>query len=283
MTGLEAANARRWLARSMTFVIAMLAMTFCFAITARAENAASAGVMPAPLSSELAALRAKPAQPALTSAVLSAYVERRKALESFNAFDVPGPPQPLTGDVLSSYIERRSNPALDAIAAVDFGSSTVSTDALAAYVQGGYVPTGKRVKLATEERDCLAKAIYHEARGESEDGQWAVANVIINRAFSKKYPSTLCGVIYQNADKGRYRCQFTFACDGRSDVATEPRAWRRAQQMAEDAYADYVKGDTPDMLPRSVLYYHTTAVAPHWSKSFRRVAAIGSHIFYSPN
>jgi hypothetical protein len=269
--------------RATIFAATILVMGLgLVAPSARAQTLV-AEVVPAPISAELAALRARPQQPALTSAVLAAYVERQKALQSFNAFTVPAPPQRLTEAVLSGYISRRSNTALDAIEAAEGGTSSVSSDMLTAYVEKGFVPTGKKLKLATEERNCLAMALYHEARGETEDGQWAVANVIINRAFSKKYPSSICGVVYQNADKGRYRCQFTFACDGRSDVASEPNAWRRAVRMAETAYADYVKGDGLDMLPRSVLYYHTTAVAPHWSRSFKRVAAIGSHIFYSPN
>lgn len=283
MTGTIVARAARVLSRATIYAVAVLAMGLGLVAPSVRAQTLVAEVVPAPISPELAALRSRPQQPALTSAVLAAYVERQKALQSFDGFAVPAPPQRLTEQVLSGYIARRTSPALDAIEAVETGGSSVSADMLTAYVQKGFVPTGKKLKLADDERNCLAMAIYHEARGETEDGQWAVANVIINRAFSKKYPSTICGVVYQNADKGRYRCQFTFACDGRSDVATEPGAWRRSVRLAEEAYAAYAKGDGVDMLPRSVLYYHTTAVAPHWSKSFKRVAAIGSHIFYSPN
>ena len=105
---------------------------------------------------------------------------------------------------------------------------SVSADLLADYVQSGYQPTAKRVEYANSERECLAQAIYHEARGETATGQRAVANVIVNRARSSKFPGSLCGVIYQNADKGRYRCQFTFACDGRDDTPGERRAWARS-------------------------------------------------------
>ena len=182
------------------------------------------------------------------------------------------------------YIARRQNQALDAIEAADrTDRPALTADVLSTYAEDAYVPTVKKVKLADSEKTCLAQAIYHEARGESREGQLAVANVIINRAFSKKYPSTICGVVFQNADKGRYKCQFTFACDGRSDEGRERAAWNRSLQLAEDAFHEFQQGDRPGVIPNSALYYHTTAVAPKWSHTFRRVAAIGSHVFYSQN
>jgi len=195
---------------------------------------------------------------------------------------VPAPGVELNETVLLGYIARRNNRALDAIENIDISDKPALTaTVLADYAEGEFVPTFKRVKLADSEKLCLAQAIYHEARGESREGQLAVANVIINRAMSKKYPSTICGVVFQNADKGRYKCQFTFACDGRSDGGTERAAWNRSIKMAEAAFHDFQHGRTPDVLPKSALFYHTTNVSPNWSNSFRRVAAIGSHIFYS--
>jgi len=184
-------------------------------------------------------------------------------------------------------IERRLRGDVDALEAIERADGTegpaLTPAVLTAYASTEFVPTVKKVKLAESEKQCLAQAIYHEARGESREGQLAVANVIINRAFSKKYPSSICGVVYQNADKGRYKCQFTFACDGRPDEARERAAWKRSLKMAEDAFYEYQKGARPGVVPDSVLYYHTTAVAPRWSRTFRRVAAIGSHVFYTPN
>ena len=127
------------------------------------------------------------------------------------------------------------------------------------------------------------RQIYHEARGETENGQMAVANVIVNRAMSRKFPSTICGVIFQNAERGRYKCQFTFACDGRSDMGTERRAWNRASHLAEVAFREFQLGKRPDIVPSTALYYHTTAVKPKWSYTFNRVAAIGTHVFYAVN
>ena len=224
-------------------------------------------------------------QPQLTNEFLQAYVDRQHQLEKFNGFTVPAPQAELTEAVLMGYIARRQNQALDAIESADLSNQPVVLTAslLTDYAKQEFVPTTKRVKLADDERLCLTQAIYHEARGESREGQLAVANVIINRAMSKKYPSTICGVVFQNADKGRYKCQFTFACDGRSDMGRERAAWNRSMQMADEAFYEFQRGERPGVVPNSVLFYHTTAVAPRWSNTFRRVAAIGSHVFYSTN
>jgi hypothetical protein len=224
------------------------------------------------------------AKPDLNNAVLAAYVARQQALKNFDGFDVVATADELTEDVLLGYIAKRRNEALEAIESVDTTTGPALTEAvLVAYAESGFQPTAKKVKLAEGEKLCLAQAIYHEARGESREGQLAVANVIINRAFSKKYPSTICGVVFQNADKGRYKCQFTFACDGRSDMGRERSAWNRSIKMAEEAFYEFQQGERPGVLPNSVMYYHTTQVAPRWSHTFKRVAAIGSHVFYSPN
>jgi len=225
---------------------------------------------------------AGPAQPKLTPQLLAAYVARQKQLRAFDHFDVAPEPK-LTPELLSSYIERQRNPALAAIDAAATDDDPLNDSVLAAYAADDFVPTRKKVKLADGERLCLTQAIYHEARGESVEGQWAVANIIINRAFSKTFPSTICGVVFQNADKGFHRCQFTFACDGRSDMGTERKAWNRAMQIADAAFAEFQKGDRPGVIPGSALYYHTRSVAPQWSNTYREVAEIGAHIFYAPN
>jgi hypothetical protein len=229
-------------------------------------------------------LNGQKTQPQLTSDLLAAYVQRQHAIQNFNGFDVEAQPAALTEDMLMGYIAKRRNDALEAIETIDVTAKPALTSAvLVAYAETSFQPTHKKVKLADDEKLCLAQAIYHEARGESREGQLAVANVIINRAMSKKFPSTICGVVFQNADKGRYKCQFTFACDGRSDLGRERAAWNRSMKMAEDAFYEFQKGERPDVVPASTLYYHTTAVAPRWSRTFNRVAAIGSHLFYATN
>jgi hypothetical protein len=274
------------------------ALVLFAAVPAAAETVAQpVQVVPAPFTSAVALKRqawrfeqiarqqaaASAAQPKLTNEVLAAYVERRQALQKVDV-NVEVQAAGLTEDMLMGYIAKRRNDALDAIATVDVSNQPALTSAvLLAYAETSFTPTARKVKLADDEMLCLTQAIYHEARGESREGQLAVANVIINRAMSKKYPSTICGVVFQNADKGRYKCQFTFACDGRSDMGRERTAWNRSAKMAEDAFYEFQKGERPGVVPDSVLFYHTTAVAPRWSHTFQRVAAIGSHIFYAKN
>jgi spore germination cell wall hydrolase CwlJ-like protein len=281
--------------RVIAHAIALFAATLAVAVTFGAASAADKldTVVPAPFTSAVAMKRQawrfdrlkaqQPQQPALTNDLLAAYVERQQALENFN-FELRLQPAELTENMLMGYIAKRRNDALEAIESVDVTAQPKLTAAvLTAYAAESFQPTAKKVKLAEGEKLCLAQAIYHEARGESREGQLAVANVIINRAMSKKYPSTICGVVFQNADRGRYKCQFTFACDGRSDMGRERGAWNRSIKMAEDAFYEFQKGERPGVVPNSVLFYHTTAVAPRWSHTFNRVAAIGSHVFYAAN
>lgn len=272
--------------RALIHAAAIAAAAFVVSVTLAPASADEAPlVAPLPLTEAVAAKRQDyfaATQPKLTPALLSAYVERKQALDSFDAFDVPGPQAELNEAVLLGYIAKRQNQALDAIEKVDITKKPALTaDVLSSYAKKDFVPTAKRVKLADSEKLCLTQAIYHEARGESKAGQLAVANVIINRAMSKQYPSTICGVVYQNADKGRYKCQFTFACDGKPEEINERAAWKRSEKLAEEAFYEFQDGDRPGVIPNSALYYHTTNVAPSWSRTFNRVAAIGSHVFYA--
>jgi spore germination cell wall hydrolase CwlJ-like protein len=289
--------------RAVSHVLALGAVALVLFVTlapAHAETIRVAEVTPLPVPADLMALRARPAigptvvplapgQQPLTPALLANYVARQKALREVNVLgnEVGGE---LTSDVLMGYIARGSiggNSAVSAIASFTSPAAkpepALNPSALAAYVESGYQPLAKRLEHANAERDCLAQAIYHEARGESEVGQLAVANVIVNRARSGKFPSTLCGVVYQNADKGYHRCQFTFACDGRDDAPGERRAWARSAALAQDVYAEFALGEQVGAVPGSALYYHTTSVNPSWSNTYSAVAQIGSHIFYSPN
>ena len=289
------------LARAVSPVLALGAAALVLFVTLSPAHAQSDLAMPVPMPSDVTALRHQPAlgptamplapgQQPLTPALLANYVKRQQELRAVDV-TLAGPQPELTNDLLMGYISRGSfggsNTALSAIDSFTQPTPrplpSVTSDLLASYVQSGYQPTAKRIGIANAERDCLAQAIYHEARGESAAGQLAVANIIVNRARSSKFPGSLCGVIYQNADKGRYRCQFTFACDGRDDTPGERRAWARSKDLAQKVYAEFAQGEEIGVLPSSALYYHTAAVHPSWANTFSRVAAVDSHIFYAPN
>jgi spore germination cell wall hydrolase CwlJ-like protein len=120
------------------------------------------------------------------------------------------------------------------------------------------------------EQDCLAKAVYFESRGEPIEGQLAVAEVVMNRAASGRYPTGLCDVITQKA-------QFSFIRNGHFPTPDEAsEAWRKAVAIAKIASDKLVS-----TLPSDVLWYHADYVAPAWGKRLTRTAQIGLHIFYS--
>jgi spore germination cell wall hydrolase CwlJ-like protein len=129
--------------------------------------------------------------------------------------------------------------------------------------------------FSAEEQQCLSSGIYFEARGESVKGQAAVAQVILNRVRNPTYPSTICGVVYQNKD-WRNRCQFSFACDNIRDRVNSQRHWKMAREIAMATTAGKI------WLPEvgSATHYHAVYVRPAWGKSMKKVGRIGLHVFY---
>lgn len=125
------------------------------------------------------------------------------------------------------------------------------------------------------EQRCLAEAIYFEARGESREGQAAVAQVVLNRVSSGLYPSTICGVVFQNRQH-YHGCQFSFACEGRSLRVTEPDAWRQAERIA----ASVTSGRTYLADVGDATHYHADYVRPYWAHRLKKMDVIGHHIFY---
>jgi Cell Wall Hydrolase len=137
------------------------------------------------------------------------------------------------------------------------------------------------LNLDVEERakheKCLADAIYFEARGEPVRGQIAVAQVVMNRVFSGYYPNSVCGVVYQNANR-HLACQFSFACDNVPDRVNEPAAWERAEQIARDTLDG--KFWLTDV--GKATHYHARWVHPHWVREMQKLDRIGVHTFYRP-
>ena len=122
--------------------------------------------------------------------------------------------------------------------------------------------------------ECLSQALYFEARGETVKGQFAVAEVIMNRVASAQFPNSVCGVIKQGTGR-RHQCQFSYTCDGRSETISEKQAHARVEKVAR-AVLDGVE----ETLTAGATYYHTTAVRPRWSRKFTNTAQIGVHLFY---
>lgn len=122
--------------------------------------------------------------------------------------------------------------------------------------------------------DCLTQAIYYEARSESEEGQAAVAEVILNRARSGRYPREICDVVYQ---RNARTCQFSYTCDGSiGRTRFNARAWATAERIARQVHA----GKAQALLPARSVNYHANYVAPSWGRRLERVRQIGAHIFY---
>lgn len=119
---------------------------------------------------------------------------------------------------------------------------------------------------------CLTEAIYFEARGETLKGQFAVAEVILNRVDSGLYPRSICGVVHQ---RGGGACQFSFVCDGYADKMREPGARAIAARIAR-----VMLDGAPRVLTEGATHFHTRNVRPGWSHRFARTASIGSHLFY---
>lgn len=128
-----------------------------------------------------------------------------------------------------------------------------------------------------KDRACLSEALYFEARGETVKGQFAVAEVILNRVESGRFPNSVCGVIHQGTGK-RYQCQFTYTCDGRAEHIAEPAAYDRVAKVAR-----LILDGKSQALTDGATHYHTTNVNPRWARVYKRTAKIGVHLFYRDN
>lgn len=183
----------------------------------------------------------------------------------------------------STYLQSEDAVGWDGAPALEFASFTVEADA----------ETGARItqrslsdlrsfdashldnaQSAARERQCMAEAIFYEARSEDFAGQLAVAEVVLNRVRHRAYPNTVCEVVYQGSERTT-GCQFTFTCDGSMARAPYGRGWRRAQLVAEHALMGFARPVT-----NRATHYHTTAVDPYWNDNLVRTRRIGSHIFY---
>ena len=127
----------------------------------------------------------------------------------------------------------------------------------------------------SREQKCLAEAVYFEARSEPVEGQAAVAQVILNRVRSGLYPSSVCGVVYQNRHR-HLACQFTFACEGKSLRVTDRDSWDMAKRVAREV----TEGKTYLAEVGGATHYHADYVRPGWARRLKKMDVIGRHIFY---
>ncbi|NIM71715.1 MAG: hypothetical protein GTO67_03590 [Gammaproteobacteria bacterium] len=133
------------------------------------------------------------------------------------------------------------------------------------------------VRTRAQDLTCLTENIYHEARGEPIDGQYAVAEVTMNRVASKHYPNTVCEVVYQaNFDVIRRRHVSAFSWTELDfDAPVDRGIWERTWKIAEEVYDRKAE-------PRAegALFYHARYIRPRWARGKRRIAKIGKHVFY---
>ncbi len=138
----------------------------------------------------------------------------------------------------------------------------------------------KVAKINAEERNCLAKAIYFEARSEARIGQLAVADVVLNRVDSRFYPDTICEVVFQGSERVT-GCQFSFTCDGSMDgvkLNARNRLWVASENLAGSILAGI---HIP--VSREATHYHADYVDPPWAENLSPTATIGTHKFYRFN
>ncbi|MDA9046252.1 cell wall hydrolase [Planktomarina temperata] len=123
---------------------------------------------------------------------------------------------------------------------------------------------------------CLAEAIYFEARGEPVEGQFAVAEVILNRVDSPKFPNSICKVVRQGTGR-KHACQFSYNCDGKLEYIVNGSAYDQTKRVARVSMDRKTRP-----LTKGATFYHATFVSPSWARSFQHVATIGVHKFYKP-
>ena len=128
----------------------------------------------------------------------------------------------------------------------------------------------------TRAGDCMASAIYYEAAGESDAGQIAVAQVILNRLRHPRFPKDVCAVVYQGSEKAS-GCQFTFSCDGSLARHPDPAGLARARRIADLALHGLISP-----IAGQATHYHSISIVPVWAREMRKVAILGHHVFYRP-
>lgn len=165
-----------------------------------------------------------------------------------------------------------------AIITPDAGSGDVYDDIVYKVDHFNLTKKFERQAKHLKEIDCLARNVYYESRGESWDGQLAVAMVTLNRVESERFPNTVCGVINQKYKvKNQFVCQFSWRCEIWNNPNLKVSREHISYKVAEHAIMNYT---SIDLVTQDTLWFHATYVKPKWRKFKERVARIDTHIFY---
>jgi spore germination cell wall hydrolase CwlJ-like protein len=196
--------------------------------------------------------------------VAASYIDHASANLDVAAQEAAAPEEP---KALSHDVDFSTQVAEHAVATTSDGAAPPEASSSPRTSLASLVDTHSGSSVADSEMECLAGAIYFESKGEPLAGQLAVAEVIINRAKSGKYPRSLCGVVKQPS-------QFSFIRGGRfPPIARDSAHWRKAVAIAHIARNDLADSPVP-----SALSFHATYVSPRWR--MKRIATVGRHIFY---
>ena len=155
-----------------------------------------------------------------------------------------------------------------------FGLAALVLAAGLAHASPAHASPDQAAGDVSEALECLALTIYFEARGEPLEGKLAVGHVVMNRALHPDFPQNVCKVVRQGGAK-RYRCQFTWWCDGRSDRPREAEAWEQSKALARQVFWETTADPTG-----GALWYHADYVRPAWQDKLSPGPKIGRHIFY---
>lgn len=187
----------------------------------------------------------------------------------------PGMAPQLAGLAQGSSTETTANVQAPRPGAQPGPSAQVSVSGAMTALRGASDPQPFQNAVVDRAReiDCLAQAVYYEARGESPAGQAAVAQVVLNRTRHPAFPSSVCGVVFQGAQRAK-GCQFSFACDGSLRRRRDSAAWNRAKRLATRAMEGKLSAGVG-----SATHFHVTGVQPGWT-NLMRVAQVGAHVFY---
>ncbi|MEM1383792.1 MAG: cell wall hydrolase [Pseudomonadota bacterium] len=143
---------------------------------------------------------------------------------------------------------------------------------------GGQVDLAMIDQINVGKRDaewrCMTEALYFEARGERLIGQVAVAEVILNRVDSRRYPDSICAVVRQGMQR-KNACQFSYNCDGLKNHIANRKAYEAVGKVAW-----VMMEGRPRLLTGKATHYHATYVNPDWASRLVHTARIGTHLFY---